>query len=81
MPTYRVYVVDNRSVEYLVDAASEEEAQQLVEESDDADEEFGGKSLDGSQWYVDNVEEVVNEYVPSGHPVLCSGDEPDLDPC
>ena len=54
---FAVYVEDKRSVKYIVDADSDEDAQRMVENSDDADEEFGGKSLDGSEWYVDQVEE------------------------
>lgn len=56
MATYRVYVVDNRTVMYLVDADSAEDARKQVEESTDADADFGGKSLDGSEWYVDDVQ-------------------------
>ena len=52
---FRVWVVDNRSVLYVVEADDEDQARQLVEESEDADEEFGGTTKDSS-WYVDNVE-------------------------
>ena len=52
---FRVWVVDNRTVLYVVEADDEDQARQLVEESEDADEEFGGTTKD-SAWYVDNVE-------------------------
>ena len=55
--TYRVWVNDVRLVVYIVDAESEEEAQRLVESSEDADEDFGGTTKQG-EWYVDHVEEV-----------------------
>lgn len=55
---FAVYVVDKRSIKYVVDANSEEEAQRMVEASEDADAEFGGRTLDGSEWYVDWVEEL-----------------------
>lgn len=54
--TYRVYVVDKRSIMYLVDATSVQDARKQVEASDDADRDFGGKTLDGSEWYVDDVQ-------------------------
>ena len=53
-----VYVVNKRSIKYIIDADSSEEAQHMMEASKDADAEFGGKDIDGSDWYVDNVEEI-----------------------
>ena len=55
---FAVYVVNKRSIKYIIDADSAEEAQYMVEVSKDADAEFGGKDIDGSDWYVDNVEEI-----------------------
>ncbi len=52
-----VWVNDARLVVYIVDAESEEEAQRLVESSEDADEDFGGTTKQG-EWNVDHVEEV-----------------------
>ncbi len=54
--TYRVWVHDARLVLYIVDAESEEEAQRLVESSEDADADFGGTTKYG-EWYVDHFEE------------------------
>lgn len=55
---FRVYVMDKQHVMFVVDADSAEEARELVEGSDDARKEFGGKMLDSSEWYIDHVEEV-----------------------
>ena len=57
MPQFRVWVHDERTVLYVVDAEDAEDAKDIVEASPDADEEFGGTTKDGS-WYVDNVEEI-----------------------
>jgi hypothetical protein len=56
---FAVYVVNKRSIKYIVDADSAEEARAMVEGSKDADEEFDGKDIDGSEWYVDDVEECL----------------------
>ena len=55
--TFAVYVVSLRSIKYWVNADTEDEAKKKVEESRDADEEFGGKDIDGGEWYIDSVEE------------------------
>ena len=54
---FRVWVHDARLVVYIVDAESEEQAQRLIETSEDAEEDFGGTMKYG-EWSVDNVEEV-----------------------
>lgn len=53
---YRVWVSDHREVLYVVDAENEDDARRMVENSEDADKEFGGTTKD-SCWYVDYVEE------------------------
>jgi len=56
--TFNVYVVDKRCVRLTVQAKDEEEAQHLVEASDDAEGEFNGKTVfDACEWYVDDVKE------------------------
>lgn len=52
---YRVWVHDRRTVMYIVDADSAEEAREKVENSEDADEDFGGTTKD-SEWYVDFID-------------------------
>ena len=52
-----VWVNDARLVVYIVDAESEEEAQRLVESSEDTEEEFG-RTTKYREWNVDHVEEV-----------------------
>ena len=54
---FQVDVHDERIRRYIVDAVDEDDAREKVEESDDTDEDFGGKTLD-SNWYVALVMEV-----------------------
>lgn len=52
---YDVTVIDRRVIRYSVEASSAEEAQEILEGSDDADNKFGFKTLD-SEWGVESVE-------------------------
>ena len=54
--TFAVWVHDRRLVKYIVNADSAEDAKRMVEESDDADRDFGGSGKDG-EWYVTEVVE------------------------
>lgn len=52
---YDVTVIDRRVIRYSVEASSAEEAQEILEGSDDADNKFGFKTID-SEWGVESVE-------------------------
>lgn len=52
---YKITVVDRRVVEYYVEAADAESARELLEASDDADKEFGHKTIDG-EWSIESTE-------------------------
>lgn len=49
-----MYVIDNQTKVYIVEANSAEEAKSAVEQSSDADAEFGYHMAD-SEWFVDSV--------------------------
>ena len=59
---YNVTVIDSRVVRYIVAARNQEHARDLVEGSDDADNEFGYKLIDSS-WYVGSVEKESGDEV------------------
>lgn len=52
---FHVYVTDRREVRYAVEATSATAARRAVEASDDADRDFGFKTVD-SEWSVEHVE-------------------------
>lgn len=56
--TFAVYVMDKRYIKYVVVADSSEDAEHRVELGLGANEEICGKTLDGSEWYIDRVEEL-----------------------
>ena len=55
--SYAVYVVDNRSTKYIVDAEDINDAQAQIEIMDSGDLEDQGKIV-SSDWYVDEVREI-----------------------
>ena len=57
MPTFRIIVKDLVYKAVVVDAETHEEAQEQVERA--SDDEFNwDKSLDGSEWAIETVEEI-----------------------
>lgn len=59
MPTFKVHVYDRENLVLTVSADNAEEAREKVEASEDATEEFA-YTLESSEWYVNDVEEVTH---------------------
>jgi len=53
--SYAVYVVDNRTTKYIIEAESEEEARGIIESADPEDLATEGEGI-FSEWYVSEVQ-------------------------
>jgi hypothetical protein len=60
MPKFNVHVHDHRNIVFEVEAATEEEAEYAVENSDNAESDFKHEH-ENAYWYIDYVEEKKEE--------------------